>query len=487
MEKYPVRYIRSTRRDFIGGSLVLAASGGLAPVAAAALLILNDASRLNPTPVAKHWLARMSNKDDFIAHLRSELAEAAQANRPVAVGVARHSMGGQSLPRDGTAITLGGEVLQVDTAAKTYLVSAGARWADVIRTLDPLGFSPAVMQSNNDFGVGSTYCVNSHGWPVPHGPFGSTVRSLRMMLSDGSIVECSRTKNSELFAFAMGGYGLFGIILDLELDMVPNLQLAPRAEFMNGSELASRFAGALMSDPTIRMAYGRFSVARSSFLKEALLVTYRPTPNAPKHLPAAAKNLFATIARDVYRAQIGNEAAKKARWMAETRFNPALAAGVVTRNTLMNTSASILAGHDPRRTDILHEYFIPPERFPAFIADCSEIIPPARAELLNVTLRYVGADDIAALAYAPSPRLAAVMSFSQEISPEGEVDMTRMTERLIERAIDLGGAFYLPYRLHARRDQVRAAYPRADEFAERKRSYDPKLLFRNGMWDAYFA
>src|SRR5215472_2529902 len=153
MEKYPVRYIRSTRRDFIGGSLVLAASGGLAPVAAAALLILNDASRLNPTPVAKHWLARMSNKDDFIAHLRSELAEAAQANRPVAVGVARHSMGAQSLPRDGTAITLGGEVLQVDTAAKTYLVSAGARWADVIRTLDPLGFSPAVMQSNNDFGV----------------------------------------------------------------------------------------------------------------------------------------------------------------------------------------------------------------------------------------------------------------------------------------------------------------------------------------------
>jgi FAD/FMN-containing dehydrogenase len=308
-----------------------------------------------------------------------------------------------------------------------------------------------------------------------------------MMRADGSIVECSRAKNSELFAFAMGGYGLLGIVLDLELDMTPNLQLAPKVELMNGSELASRFAGALMSDPAIRMAYGRFSVARSSFLKEALLVTYRATPNAPKHLPAAARNVFATIARDVYRAQIGSEAAKKARWMMETRFNPALAAGVVTRNTLMNTSASILAGHDPRRTDILHEYFIPPERFTAFIADCSEIIPPGRAELLNVTLRYVGADDAAALAYAPSPRLAAVMSFSQEISAEGEADMTRITERLVDRAIKLGGAFYLPYRLHARRDQVRAAYPRADEFAERKRSYDPTLLFRNAMWDAYFA
>jgi hypothetical protein len=110
-----------------------------------------------------------------------------------------------------------------------------------------------------------------------------------------------------------------------------------------------------------------------------------------------------------------------------------------------------------------------------------------RAEFLNVTLRYVGADETAALAFAPAPRIAAVMSFSQEISPEGEVEMIQITERLIDRAINLGGAFYLPYRLHARRDQVRAAYPRADEFAERKRFYDPKLLFRNAMWDAYFA
>ena len=79
------------------------------------------------------------------------------------------------------------------------------------------------------------------------------------------------------------------------------------------------------------------------------------------------------------------------------------------------------------------------------------------------------------------------MSFSQEISPEGEVEMIQITERLIDRAVNLGGAFYLPYRLHARRDQLRSAYPHAEAFGERKRFYDPKLLFRNAMWDAYFA
>ena len=91
------------------------------------------------------------------------------------------------------------------TRAKTYLTDAGTRWHQVIATIDPLGFSPAVMQSNADFGVASTFCVNAHGWPVPYGPFGSTVRAIKMMLADGTLLACSRTENSELFGLVMGG------------------------------------------------------------------------------------------------------------------------------------------------------------------------------------------------------------------------------------------------------------------------------------------
>jgi FAD/FMN-containing dehydrogenase len=478
-----------TRRELIAGALAVAAGMPLARrVRAAPRPVLNDASRLNPTPVAKHWRADSADPDDFLARLRAELAEAARAKRPVAVGVARHSMGGQSLPRDGTAITLRGGRVQTDTGAKTYRVDAGTRWAEVIRALDPLGFSPAVMQSNSDFGVGSTFCVNSHGWAVPYGPFGSTVRTMRLMLADGTIVDCSRDKNGELFALAMGGYGLFGVVIDLDVDMVPNMLLAPRIELMKADEFAARFIAAITGDATVRMAYGRLSVAHHGFLDEAEMVTFRPVPNPPAHLPTTAnRNLLARVTRNVYRAQIGNEAAKRARWLAETRIAPAISSWIVTRNTLLNTPVSNLAGADPRRTDILHEYFLPPERLNAFLAQCREIIPSARAEFLNVTLRYVGPDDTAALAYAPTPRVAAVMSFSQEIGPSGEADMIQLTERLIDAAISLGGAFYLPYRLHARRDQVRSAYPRAERFAERKRFHDPGLLFRNAMWDAYFA
>lgn len=65
--------------------------------------------------------------------------------------------------------------------------------------------------------------------------------------------------------------------------------------------------------------------------------------------------------------------------------------------------------------------------------------------------------------------------------------MRVMTEALIDRVLELGGSYYLPYRLHARPDQLRGAYPRIEEFIARKRSYDPQLRFRNMMWDKYFA
>jgi FAD/FMN-containing dehydrogenase len=478
-----------TRRSVLAAGAALAGAVAL-PKAPAAdpRPVLNDASRLSPTPVFKHIVRGSDPTDSVIASLRAELQDAAVAKRPVTASAARHSMGGQSLARDGVAITLEGGVASLDMQGRTYRVAAGARWSDVIRTLDRAGFSPAVMQSNHDFGVASTFSVNAHGWPVPYGPFGSTVRSLRLMLADGTLVTCSPTENSDLFGLAMGGYGLFGIIVDLEVEMTDNLLLDPTVETMPAEAFADRFIAAATGDPNVKMAYGRLSIERAAFFREAVLTTYRPDPHPPTSLPpATSRNALTGVSRDLYRSQIGYESLKRVRWFAETRFAPTVTSGVATRNTLMNEPVANLYNSDPGRTDILHEYFVSPDRFVDFLHACRDIIPKARAEFLNVTLRYVAADRTSVLAYAPVPRIAAVMSFSQEVSPEGEVDMLQTTEALIDRIVAIGGAFYLPYRLHARRDQVEKAYPRVSDFVARKRQYDPGLLFQNTMWNTYFA
>jgi hypothetical protein len=104
-----------------------------------------------------------------------------------------------------------------------------------------------------------------------------------------------------------------------------------------------------------------------------------------------------------------------------------------------------------------------------------------------VTLRYVDADSSNVLAYAPEPRIAAVMLFVQKRTAEADDDMRAMTVKLIDRTLALGGSYYLPYRLHATREQMRIAYPRVDEFVVAKRRYDPQLRFRNALCDNYFA
>lgn len=447
-------------------------------------LVLNDASELMATPIHIHQRPT-THGDALIEAFRAELTAAQAENRAVCASAARHSMGGQSIPRDGHAITVDDAWLEPDTGARTYRVNGGARWRNVISALDPLGYSPAVMQSNHDFGVAATFSVGAHGWPVPYGPMGATVREIRMVLPNGDLVTASRSENTQLFQMAMGGYGLTGLIVDLTVDMVPNQHLTPAFETMASADFPARFRAAV-DDPAKPMAYGRLNVTRETLFDEALLVTYTPTDDQ-SDIPAATESGWLSHAASyLYRGQVGREGMKDWRWWVETSLGPRFA-GPSTRNSLMNEPIVTLDDRDPSRVDILHEYFVPFDAFDGFLQACRDVIPDAFVEFLNVTLRYVAADTDSFLPHSPTPTIAAVMSFTQEMTARAEADHQRMTRALIERILDLGGRYYLPYRPHATQAQFTRAYPRAPELAARKREIDPQLTLRNNLWDRYMA
>lgn len=448
--------------------------------------ILNDASGLSPTPIHRHITLTQAPDDSLIAALRAEMAQAQADGRAFNIGAARHSMGGQAIPRDGVAVTFDNGLVEPDTAAQTYRAHAGARWSQVIGVLDPIGFSPKVMQSNNDFGLAATFSVNAHGWPVPFGPMGSTVRSLRMVLPSGDLITASASENPQIFNLAMGGYGLVGAIVDLEVEMVPNARLSPTFEVIPAEDFAAAFRKAV-DDPAVTMAYGRLNVERASFFRHALLITYREDADQTDLPPASGSGWMAHLASRVYRGQLGNEALKSFRWWNETVLGPKIGSGPATRNSLINEPVVTLDDRNPNRTDILHEYFVGFDRFGDFLTACRDVIPDSYQEFLNVTLRYVATDAASVLSYAPVPRIAAVMSFSQELTARAEDDMARMTRALIDRVTEIGGAYYLPYRPHARLDQLTAAYPHAASFAAAKRLLDPRLTLRNNLWDSYLG
>src|SRR5947199_2791285 len=117
------------------------------------------------------------------------------------------------------------------------------------------------MQSNHNFSVGGSLSANCHGWQCQKPPIASTVESLRLMDADGTILRCSRTENAELFSLALGGYGLFGVILDVELRVVPNerYRIDPPV-FVAAEKYAEKYRAVVDGADDVTLAYGRLNV-----------------------------------------------------------------------------------------------------------------------------------------------------------------------------------------------------------------------------------
>jgi FAD/FMN-containing dehydrogenase len=444
---------------------------------------VDDASRLNRTAVAE-VASPAGDPTDIESQLAALLARARDEGRRVAIAGARHTMGGHTIYPGGMVIDmLPFHQMQLDEAHNLLHVQAGATWAQIIPFLDSHRRSVAVMQSNNSFSVGGSLSANCHGWQFGRPPIASTVESFRLMKADGQVVRCSRTENAELFSLVLGGYGLFGIILDADLRVVPNERYRLEQFVVPTEQALATFDEHVRPDAA--MAYGRMSADADHFLGETMLsVFYRdPAPNGA--LPSPTDSKLASIERMVLRGSAGSDYGKRLRWRAETRLQPTIAPRYFSRNQLLNEGVERFQQRSPTATDILHEYFVPRDGLPLFVVRASRIIPSHAADLLNVTIREVETDHDSFLRYADQPVFALVMLFDQSRTPAGEADMQELTRELIDAALDAGGRYYLPYRLHATPEQFRRAYPQAERFFALKRQYDPLELFQNEFYLKY--
>ena len=111
-----------------------------------------------------------------------------------------------------------------------------------------------------------------------------SIRRLRIMLADGNVVVASRAENPELFAHAVGGYGLFGVILSAELEVVPNDIYASQRALIRAADFPATFAR-IAADPAIGLTYAHLSTAPGSLLDEALVYSYRRVDDAGVERP----------------------------------------------------------------------------------------------------------------------------------------------------------------------------------------------------------
>ncbi len=453
---------------------------------------VNDASCLNRTAV--YGVVRPRTVED----VREALVFAEEHDLVVSVAGTRHAMGGQASYPGALVLDMRGlAAVDVDETRRTVTAQAGATWHQVLGTVHPVGLSVATMPGIDVLSVGGTVSVNAHGLDFRAGSLSSTVRSMRVMLADGTVHRVSRDEEPELFRNVIGGYGLFGVVLDVELDLVDSEVYRLRSRTIDYRDFPQVFASDVAGNDAVRLTYTHLSTSPASLLREAIVYTYEeveagePVPE----LKARSSDRFGRLLLNLART---GDLGQRVKWTAQRELLPhvrgcvearsealrSAEACMVARNQAMFESLDLLRNRLTQYTDVLHEYFLPHDKLVPFIDELRAELGRHDAQLLNASIRSVRHEDIA-LDYAQGDRFSLVLYLSQEVSDAGNADMADLTRNLIAASLDHGGTFYLPYQQHYTREQVAQAYPELGKFFADKRRYDPTLLFQNSFFVRY--
>jgi FAD/FMN-containing dehydrogenase len=113
-------------------------------------------------------------------------------------------------------------ILSADWSAGVIRAEGGSRLGGILRLAVPRGWFLPVTPGTKFVTLGGAVASDVHG--KNHevaGTFGCHVRKLALLRSNGEEIECGPDQNPALFAATVGGLGLTGIIVWVELQLIP--------------------------------------------------------------------------------------------------------------------------------------------------------------------------------------------------------------------------------------------------------------------------
>jgi FAD/FMN-containing dehydrogenase len=405
---------------------------------------------------------------------------------PISIGGGRFSMGGQIAAAGALFIDMRrmDRIVALSTADRTITVEAGITWRKIQEAIDPHDLSLRIMQSYSNFTVGGSLSVNVHGRYVNQGPIVYAVRSIEIVLADGSLVEASREKNQDVFFGAIGGYGGLGVIVEATLALDSNLKLERSVARMPITEYVRWFETAIAGSKTALFHNADIYPPDYDTVEAITYGATERAPTIPDRLQrGGSSGLVDRLIVDwVSSSRLG-------KWVRENVLDPWRYHGtpVVWRNYEASYDVEGLgpfSGAD--FTYVLQEYFVPAARFDEFVPRMRDVFRRSGANVLNVSIRHAAKDPGTYLAWAREDCFAFVVFYRQATSDAARTDVGVWTRALVDAVLAVGGTYYLPYQIHPTSAQFHAAYPRARELYALKRKLDPTYKFRNALWERYF-
>jgi FAD/FMN-containing dehydrogenase len=382
------------------------------------------------------------------------------------------SYGDSSLPPSGETVPtsrLADRLLEFDPASGRLRAEAGVSLATLNRLFWPRGWTSPVLPGTQYVTLGGMVAADVHG-KNHHvdGTIGRFVDRLTLRLSDDRIVGCSRQERPELFAATLGGMGLTGHILEVELRLTPIaspwiLQQTDRVDGLD--DLLSGLAEAAAKWP-YTMAWcdalaggkrlGRGIVYRGRWAgpDEA---PAEPPPlsrrTVPFHFPGWALNGLSMrlFNEAIYRRH--GDRSRREIVHPEKFFHPLDAIREWNR----------IYG---RRGFTQHQSVLPEHDRPGAVRRLLEEVVRSGAASFLCVVKDCGDEGEGVLSF-PAPGVSVAVDL-----PAGR-RIQQVVDALNRVVIEEGGRVYLAKDRFSRREDFRSMEPRLDRFEEARQTWDP--------------
>ena len=455
--------------------------------------VLNDLhSKLNPTTV------------DSIHHPKSTyevlslIKHAKKHDKSISISGGQHSMGGQQYGTGTVHLNMSAmnDVLKFDRKNGIVTVEAGIQWPELIEYLissqkySKKQWGITQKQTGADrLSIGGALSSNIHGRGLLLQPMVQDVESFRIINAEGKKINVSREENAELFGLVIGGYGLFGVITEVDLRLSPRQKLKRHVEIINLSNFAAKTSQRINDGYLYGDLQFKTDGAAEDFLTRGVYSFYKPVPlDSP--IPQQQKK----ISSDKWKELLALAHSNKAQ-VFEDYTNYYLS----TSGQLYWTDTHQLGYYDENYEAYLKktlpdyklgslmisEVYVPRDRIYDFMTELSLSNEEQKLDIIYGTIRLIKTDTETFLPWAKQDYACIVLNLRVEHSKLGLEKARSDFQLLIDVALNHDGSYFLTYHRWARKDQLLEAYPQFPMFLELKLKYDPQEMFQSDWYRFY--
>lgn len=455
-------------------------------------IYVNDLhSRMNETVVSKIVLPEST------ATIREIMQKANAQNEIVSICGARHAMGGQQFAENALLIDMShaNRVTQFDPDQGRIHLQAGITWPYLMRYLQQN------QKNNNDFWtiaqkqtgaddltLGGALSANIHGRGLSMKPFVQDIIAFDLVNAGGELLHVSRKENAELFSLAIGGYGLFGIVTQMEMQLVKRQTVQRKVAVIPVASLADQFRERIAEG----FIYGDFQFMTDEkspdYLQTGVFSCYQPVTS---HLPED-DNRF--LSKDDWNKLLLLAHVNKAE--AFKRYSEYY---LSTDGQYYWSDTHQLGFYNEKYIEYIRSFFpdwrqgslmitevyVPLEAIAQFMQIVANDPALKTMNIIYGTVRLIKKDDETFLPWAKQDYACIIFNLFVPHTNSGFQYAADYFSCLIEHALSFHGSFYLTYHRYARKDQILRAYPQFPEFLALKRKYDPKERLQSSWYQFY--